>query len=371
MLLVLSWEDLVVRYSYGGNWTALFWTGNILPIPAELRPGTYVFPHLGYDAQAYRYVARDPLFRKGYAASIDSPSLRYRRILVPAAAFFLVGGRQSLIDGAYIAIVLMAIFLGVYWSSIYAQDSGRHTAWGLIFLLTPGALTSIDRMVIDGMMTALFAGFLVYAKREDATKLYVVVALSALTRETGLLLVAGTVGAALLQKRFGRALLFATAAVPALGWYVFVRLHTSAIAVPPIFAIPGLGLIRRLLTVRSVPGRVWHTVVPVLDVLSLLGLIASLALAVCWISKSPREPAAITIGLFVVLGLVAGSPEHLIEAYGYSRPLSPLLLFVMLQAVARRLWLALVPPLLVSISIATFFIDPAWRILIALVPAAQ
>jgi hypothetical protein len=57
----------------------------------------------------------------------------------------------------------------------------------------------------------------------------------------------------------------------------------------------------------------------------------------------------------------------LVEAYGYSRPLSPLLLFVMLQAVARGFWLALVPPLLVSLSIATFFIDPAWRIWKALV----
>jgi len=359
MLLVLSWEALLVRYSYGGNWTALFWTGNTLPIPAELRPGTYVFPHLGYDAQTYRYVAHDPLFRKGYSAGIDSPSLRYRRILVPIAAFFLAGGRQNLIDGAYIAIVLMAIFPGVYWSSVYARLSGRHSAWGLIFLLTPGALTSIDRMVIDGMMTALFAGFLVYAKREDATKLYVVLALSVLMRETGLLLVAGAAGAAFLQKRFVRALLFGTAVVPALGWYVFVRLHTSAVAVPPIFATPGWGLIRRLFTVREVPGRLWHTVVPVLDVLRLLGLIVSFALAVRWISKSPREPVAITIGLFVVLGLVASSPEHLVKAYGYSRPLSPLLLFVMLQAVAEGFWLALAPPLLVSLSIATFFIDPA------------
>lgn len=192
--------------------------------------------------------------------------------------------------------------------------------------------------------------------------MYAILALSALTRETGLLLVAGTVGAALLQKRFVRALLFGTAALPALGWYVFVRLHTSAVAVPPIFATPGLGLIRRLLTVREVPGRMWHTVVPVLDVLSLLGLMVSFALAVRWISKSPREPVAITIGLFVVLGLVAGSPEHLVEAYGYSRPLSPLLLFVMLQAVAEGFWLALAPPFLVSLSIATFFIDPAWQI---------
>jgi len=56
----------------------------------------------------------------------------------------------------------------------------------------------------------------------------------------------------------------------------------------------------------------------------------------------------------------------LFEAYGYSLPLSPRLLFVMLQAVVRGFWIALVPPLLVTTSVAIFFVSPALRTLKAL-----
>jgi hypothetical protein len=214
-------------------------------------------------------------------------------------------------------------------------------------------------------MTALFAGFLVYTKRQDTTKLYVILALACLARETGFLLIAGVTGSELLRRSYAKALLFATAAVPALGWYAFVRLHTETYEVPSIFDLPGVGLIRRLFTVRPVPDPVLHTVIQVLDVLSLLGLIASLVLAMRWIWKLWPGPVAITAALFVGLGLVAGSPAHLFEAYGYARPLSPLLLFVMLQSVASGFWIGVTPPLLVSASLAIFFVSPALRILSA------
>src|ERR1700722_20681596 len=332
-LLVFLWQALTVHFNYGGNWTALFDTGDKGSIPADLRPGTYIFQNSdGYDGQAYRYIAHDPFFQRGYAANVDGPALRYRRILQPGLAFLLAGGQQRLIDGAYIAVVLFAIFFGMYWSSLYATESGRHFGWGLLFLLSPGAIAAIDREVIDGLMTALFAGFLVYTKRQDTTKLYVILALACLARETGFLLIAGVAGAELLRRSYTKALLLATAAVPALGWYAFVRLHTETYEVPSIFDLPGVGLIRRLFTVRPVPDPVLHTVIQVLDVFSVLGLIASLVLAVRWIWKLWPGPVAITAALFVVLGLVAGSPAHLFEAYGYARPLSPLLLFVMLQS---------------------------------------
>jgi hypothetical protein len=368
-VLVFLWQALTVHFNYSGNWTALFDTGDKGSIPADLRAGTYVFQNSdGYDGQAYRYIAHDPFFQRGYAANVDGPALRYRRILQPGLAFLLAGGQQRLIDGAYIAVVLFAIFFGVYWSSVYAAElRGRHFAWGLLFLLSPGAIASIDREVIDGLMTALFAGFLVYTKRQDTTKLYVILTLACLARETGFLLIVGVAAAELLRRSYIKALLFGAAAVPALVWYAFVRLHTETYEVPSIFAMPGVGLIQRLFTVRPVPDPVLHTVIQVLDVLSLLGLIASLVLAVRWIWKLWPGPVAITTALFVMLGLIAGSPAHLFEAYGYARPLSPLMLFVMLQAVASGFWIGLAPPLLVSANLAIFFVSPILRILKALI----
>lgn len=366
--MVFLWQALTVHFNYGGNWTALFDTGDTGSIPADLRPGTYVFQNSdGYDGQAYRYVAHDPLFRRGYAVDLDGPALRYRRILQPGLAFLLAGGRQSLIDGAYIAVVLSAVFLGVFWSSVYAAELGGHFAWGLLFLLSPGAIAAIDREAIDGLMTALFAGFLIYTKRQDTTKVYLISVLACLARETGFLLLAGVVVAELLRRGYRRALLFGTAAVPALAWYAFVRLHTESYEVPSIFAPPFVGLIHRLFTVRPVPDPVLHTVIQVLDVFSLLGFMASLVLAVRLIWKLWPGPVAITTALFVGLGLVAGSPAHLFEAYGYARPLSPLLLLVMLQSVGSGFFIGLVPPLLVSASLAIFFVSPVFRILKALI----
>ncbi|HEV8146815.1 MAG TPA: hypothetical protein VGP79_10555 [Bryobacteraceae bacterium] len=89
--LVLTWQALTVRYSYGGNWSGLFCTGSRMPFPSELaHENIYVFPNSsGYDGQAYHYVAHDPWFQRGLANYIDAPRLRTRRILVPALAWLV------------------------------------------------------------------------------------------------------------------------------------------------------------------------------------------------------------------------------------------------------------------------------------------
>jgi hypothetical protein len=282
------------------------------------------------------------------------------------AAFLLAGTRQTAVDAAYIAVVLFAIFMGVYWTSVYSVAQGCHYAWGLIFLATPAALTSIDRMLTDGLLTALFAGLLVYAGRNDARKIYVVVMLAALTRETGMLMVAGVAGAEFLHKRYRRGWMFATAGVPALLWYGFVSLHVTSgkeSYLAEYLNFPGAAMIGRLLKVRQFTDPVMHLVIPVLDLLSLLGLIASMALALYWGWSSRPEAVAITIGLLVALALVAYNPAVLIESYAYSRPSSPLLLFVMLRAIAGGAWWGLAPPLLVTGGVAIFFINPLLTVL--------
>jgi hypothetical protein len=48
----------------------------------------------------------------------------------------------------------------------------------------------------------------------------------------------------------------------------------------------------------------------------------------------------------------------MIDAFGFARPVSPLLLWVMLEAVRRKTWLALAPPALVSLSVSLVFAEP-------------
>ena len=82
--LVLAWTAARVHYVFGGNWTALFYTGPQFHLPPELDANTYRFRgEVGYDGQMYRLLAHDPFLRKGYALNTDYPQTRSRRILGP------------------------------------------------------------------------------------------------------------------------------------------------------------------------------------------------------------------------------------------------------------------------------------------------
>src|SRR3977135_1820027 len=127
----LAWQFLTRQYNYGSNWTALYLTGSTFTVPPTLvSENVYVFPNsTGYGGQMYHYVAHDPLLERGFAPFMDNARFRYRRILLPALAFILAGGRQSAIDVSYIAANLLFLFLGAWWIGRYLAVSGRGPAW--------------------------------------------------------------------------------------------------------------------------------------------------------------------------------------------------------------------------------------------------
>src|ERR1041385_915357 len=147
VLAVWLWQLATVHFNYGGNWTALFCTAPDWRIPPFLLgENIFKFPagSLGYDGQMYHLIAHDPWMHRGAVAAMDDPALRYRRILVPMLAWLLALGRDSAIHAAYFAVILGFVFLGVYWLARVMAIRGRHPAWGLMFLLMPATLVSID-----------------------------------------------------------------------------------------------------------------------------------------------------------------------------------------------------------------------------------
>src|SRR5580658_3341998 len=226
-----AWQALTVHYNRDGNWSALFLTGSRFAVPPALASEhLYVFPDsAGYDGQMYHYAAHDPLLRHGLGKFIDSPRLRYRRILLPAAAFLLAGGRQGAIDGCFIASNLLFVFFGAWWLGRYFVLSGLSPAWSILFVATPAAVTSLDRLTVDLSMTALAMGFAYYAKIESRWRLYAVLVLAGLSRETGLILIAAYCLSRLVQRRFLAAVLFSTAGLPTIAWYMYVHSRTEAI----------------------------------------------------------------------------------------------------------------------------------------------
>ncbi len=353
VVLVFSWQALTVHLNYGGNWTALFCTGDQLKVPPELdSEGIYRFPDaIGYDGQFYHYQAHDPFLRRGFAAYQDAPRLRYRRMLVPIAAYLLAFGQDRFIDTALLAVIWITVFFGVYWSGRWAALDGWHPAWGLAFLLVPATIVAIDRTIVDATLAALCVGLALYARRGSAWKIYAILALAALTRETGWLLAAGY-GLYLISRRASwKAAAFATSVAPSLLWTSWVTPRTKG----------DIGT----LTPKMIWGALKHPqcLVPgeyrlpqpqagamhALDYLMVAGSLLAIVLALWSVWKKPRHAESFAAlgfaGLMVVTVFLV--TQH--DPFTWARLSSPLLALLALHGARRRQFIFFVPLLLVAL----------------------
>ncbi len=375
--LFLLWQFLTVHYDRGGNWTALFLTGKSMAIPPDLAPGTYEFPGKGYDGQMYRYEAHDLLLRRGYAKYLDGPAQRLHRILVPALAYVLVAGYQPWIDGSYIAVIAIFVLLGAYWLSRWAVLTRRHPAWALGFLLVPAALISMDRMTIDVSIAALTVAFALYWRTGAWSKLFIVLVLACLARESGVLLAGGCCLAELLNRRVVRAVVWACSVLPAFLWYVYVG---RAFPERTHFGVPawvadriGGGIFFRLLHPPHYPlSPLFEVIARSGDVISLAAILAAAILAILFLRSHPRDPVAIAAILFVVMCLMLTEPNYWNDVNGYARVFSPLLLLAGLGSMAQEggerwlkspWWAGLVPIILVDLRLSIEFTSAAGGII--------
>jgi hypothetical protein len=337
------WQSLTVHFSYAGNWTGLFCTGaRYFAPPAELQSEhIYVSPNtFGYDGQAYHYIAHDPFLRRGFARSVDAPRLRYRRILVPGLAWLLAGGDDQRIDVAYICVVLGFVLLGAYWTGRYAALLGYPPGLGLSFALVPAVLISIDRLTVDVALAACCVGFALYTREWRPVKLYPVLVAAALSRETGSLLIAACVIWLLFERRFRDALLFATAAIPAACWYVFVQLHTAPVSVHLLTLLLFSGIVGRIIHPLALPtSPSIRILADVLDLLALGGIATALLWAFRRALRRVLTPLSIAIYAFALLTSVLAPGDTWSDVYSFGRTLTPLLLLCALDGLAeRRTW---------------------------------
>ncbi len=369
-LLVFAWTAARIHYACGGNWTAVFCTGTTFRVPPDLAAGTYRFPGAGYDGQFYRYLAHDPSFEKGYSRYVDAPQLRFRRVLVPLAAWLAGFGQRRWIDGAYIAVELLFLALGVYWCARLLVRRGRSPFWGLLFVIVPATVASSDRMLVDGPLTAFFAGFWLYCEEERWSRVWVLAMLAALTRETGLLLAAALVTDRLLHRDWRRAAWFASSGIPAVAWYAWLaaRLPHEG-SVTTMLALPAWGLLQRLLWFRPYPDPLVQLAYRITDILAVLGLAIGIVLAARWLLDRRLGPVTLCVGFFAALALLLGAPIY-VEAFAFGRPVSPLLLWIMIEAVSRKTWIALVPPLLVTLSVSVVLVRPFVAVVKGLIGSA-
>lgn len=330
-LAVLAWQATTVHFNYGGNWTGLFCTGDYFPAPPELAAGTLIFPaSTGFDGEFYRYVAHDPWIHKRWAGYYDAAIFRYTRILVPALAWLLAFGRDARIDAAYIGVIALSVFLGVYWLGRWIALHGRSPAWGLGFLAMPATLVSIDRLTIDVALLALCAGVLWYSARGSAAALYALLAAAALARDTGLLLVAAYCMYAVSARLWRRAALFATAALPVLAWYIYLPAH---LPVPPrpgslrFFEYPVFGIFLKLFQPESYALSPWLArLAQAADEVALCGFLLALGYAAWTVLHRAYQLEDWIMLSFIGLAIAFSRPDYWNNIYNYGRPLSPLIL---------------------------------------------
>jgi hypothetical protein len=360
-LPALLWQASTVRFNYGGNWTALFCTGDRQKVPPQLAAGTYLFMlSRGYDGQFYRYVAHDPLLGKGLWRFVDNPSIRYRRILVPGLAFLFAGGRAGFIDAAYLGVILLFVFLGSYWLSRYAAFHACHPAWGIGFIFVPATLISLNRLTVDVALVALCAGFAWYTKTGSRARVCLVLALAALTRETGLLLVAAASLDALWNRRLRQAALFAVMSSPTLLWFAYVSARAASFApasaptVVPAWAFqyPVVGVVMKLfMPERYQYGPALNRMIQAVDVLALVGILLALGLVIWSLRRWRFNQETWAALVFAVLTFAVGIPNFWKDVNGYARPISPLLLFLGLRAFSGGPLWVLAPSALVDLRI--------------------
>jgi hypothetical protein len=356
-----TWQALTVHYNRDGNWTALFLTGSRFPVPPALASEKlYVFPDsAGYDGQMYHYIAHDPLMRHGFAKFIDSPRLRYRRILLPASAFLMALGQQAAIDKCFIACNLLFLFLGAWWVARYFVLSGLSAFWAVLFVAVPAAVTSLDRLTVDLALTSLAMGFAYYAKIEARWKLYAVLVAAGLCRETGIILIVAYCLSRLLQRRYTQTVFYSTAVLPTVVWYLYVNSRTEAI-LGSWFRVPFSGI--ATWAMHPFPyqySAAVNALILGLEYLSMAGVVLACVLAVLMLFRNPFGPLEIAAALFTGLAVCFNEGFYQ-DALGGGRVLSPLLIFLILAnaanlsvvwclpllMVAIRTWLQLLSPFL-------------------------
>ena len=245
--MLLLWQCLTVHYNYRDDWTALYNTGAYRRIPPGIgNEQVWQFAgSQGYDGRFYHFIAHDPWLRQGTAAFVDNPRLRWRRILVPALAWLCVLGQSDFVDSAYFGVLLGFVFLGAYWLSRYFERYNLPPWWGAAFALVPAVLISMDRATVDVALAALCVGFALYAAAEPSWKVYPVLALAPLARETGLCLVVAFAVVQLRGRNWRGALLAAAAAVPFFAWILFMDARTAPDYTVFASFIPLKGLVLR------------------------------------------------------------------------------------------------------------------------------
>ncbi len=346
LVVTALWQGVYCRKRARGDWSALFFTGELMPRPPDLRAG-YVYPHsTGYDGQMYRLVAHDPLLRHGYGRFLDDTRLRYQRILVPGFAALLGGRSPEAVDFWYIAIVDLLLACGGVWFLVLADGLGPPWLAAVIYLLIPAVVASTDRMLVDGPMLAVTLGAWIYFGERRLGPLLFCLAALPLIRETGICITVGVAAAFLAQHRFREMWWTGLSTAPFLGWAWFLARRTPPSPETSQIAVPLWPQIARLFTPFPRPAPPpWDLILESLDQIAVLCLLLTF-LGVAVVAAGEWQSGGLKPQTWLVLPMAAAAmffsgPRLLADSYGFMRYISVVMAWLELRLLPARPRLAL------------------------------
>jgi hypothetical protein len=191
-------------------------------------PGFRTLHPGAYDGQFYWGIAIDPLATVALHADFDKPSYRYGHPLYGWLAWILSGGRARAAPAALAAIGLGALFAAAALAGGIGLARGGSGWEGLVVALNPGLISSAAHDLAEPLAAVLLLAALAAHARGRLAAAWLCLASLPLAKEPLLLAVAAVVVWELRRRAARRAALFATAAIPALAWWIYARIQLGA-----------------------------------------------------------------------------------------------------------------------------------------------
>jgi hypothetical protein len=255
------------------------------------------------DAETYYRVALDP-FGDGSVFTGAGPdtgtAYRYGRILFPLSAWFLAFGHPVLLRITIPILYIGAIMLVATLAATQSEEVGRAPIVGLAVLLVPSALLTVPILVPEFLVAALILLMYRLAEIHRDRAAIGAAALVLLTRETAVLALAPLVLRALQNRDWRGIMRWATAVIPLLIWYVWLRLRIGVWPFQDPQHLPSRALD---LPVRSFLSNAWSSDAgPMLMFAAILGWTTILAGAVvAWRRRTPLAGAGLAMAALILV----------------------------------------------------------------------
>ena len=156
----------------------------------------------GYDGQFAYYIARDPIGGHRYC---DVAAYRYQRILYPLLAWGLALGRPDGVGWTLILLNVVALAGGTYFTERLLSALGVSRWYALAFGLYGGLLAGLRLDLTEPLAYGLVQAGLWAWHRKRSQTAALLLALSALAKETALIASVGLLLHLLVRRRWGEA----------------------------------------------------------------------------------------------------------------------------------------------------------------------